>query len=170
MAHPPAARKASAGSRAVTPDAPEDPVEDAATATPGDPASRYRVACAAEALRAMLSALFPKGAGEEVELEAWARASLHWSGTLTRSQRRMLLEAAISACAVDDAVEILDAELARLTESPGPALTTVREEARVWAYFSAAPVLKIYLVAIFRALPRKDRIAALPALQRFALK
>ena len=152
------------------PGAPEEPIEELDDAGALDPEARYRVACAAEALRALLSALFPKGAGEEVEQEAWARASIHWSGTLTRPQRCLLLEAAISACAVDDAVEILDVELARLTASPIPPLDTVREEARLWAFFSASSVLKIYLVAIFRALPKKDRIAALPALQRFALK
>ena len=135
----------------------------------GDPSVRYEMTRILAALKALLGALVEEEAGEG-EQAAWAAAAVHWTGVMSRDQRRFLLEAAIAACAADDAVEILEAELARLTEAPGPALARVKDEAKAWAFFAPAPVVKAYLVACFRALPKKDQIAALPALQRFALK
>lgn len=135
-----------------------------------DPAFQYKVARTTEALKALLDALTSaEGAGAEEA--AWADAAIHWTGVLSREQRRFLLEAAIAACAVDDAAEIMEAELLRLTEGPpAPRFGSVKDEARDWAFFAPTAVVKSYLVACFRALPKKDRIAALPALQRFALK
>ena len=130
---------------------------------------RYEVARITAALTALLEALARRGRGAD-EQDVWAAAAVHWTGVLTREQRVSLLAAAIDACAPDDAAEILEAELRRMTQGPLPPFGTVKDEARDWAFFAPNVVLKTYLVACFRALPRKDRIAALPALQRFALK
>lgn len=110
-------------------------------------------------------------AGMAAELEGYDGLRDRFAVYLTAEERQRVL-AAVAAALVEDAgaAEALDEALAAVTMGPPPtALTTIAAEARDWVAWASEAERKRYLLELFKALPRPDRVKFLAAAQRVAL-